>query len=252
MKLLHISDLHFGAISANALKSIERFIESQPERIDLIVVTGDWTQRARKTQFRDARRFLRSLSLPVLSVPGNHDIPLYNWILRFIEPLKNYRHYIEPFTMKSYSDQNVAIWGPSTVSWLKLVEGICSEEEFERAFDFFRTRSKDVVKILACHHPLINPRTKKWIVGMNRIKRLKPDMILSGHSHLISLEYLRLDGGHKTLCVVSGTSTSWRLRGEVNSFHVIDVKERKVEVVSYFLSTEGFIKLDEEPQLFVL
>lgn len=250
MRVLHISDLHFGAISSNALKSIERFIDSQLERIDLIIVTGDWTQRARKHQFREARKFLLSLSPPVLAVPGNHDIPLYNWALRVFGPLKNYRHYIEPFTLKSYSDQDVAIWGLSTVTWLKFVEGVFSEVEFMRAAEFFQGCSDGAIKVIACHHPLINPRSKKWISGMNRVRKLKPDVILSGHSHLLSMEYQKLDEDHKILSIVSGTSTSGRLRGEANSFHVIGIEERQVEVVSYFLSTEGFIKLDEEPQLF--
>ncbi len=251
MRVLHISDLHFGAISTRALQSIERFVGTQQDFIDLIVVTGDWTQRGRSEQFEEAHEFLKKLPRPTLAVPGNHDIPLYNWVRRVFKPLKNYRKFIELHTLRNYSNNEVAIWGLSTVNRLRLVEGGFSEHEFLKAKMFFDECPKGTIKVIACHHPLINPNNKRWIAGMERVRRLKPDIILSGHSHLISAEYQNIEDDHKILSIVSGTSTSWRLRsGEANSFHMLDINKERVEVESYFLSTEGFLMGDESTQRF--
>ena len=80
-KIAHISDLHFGAADEQVA---ERLVESIDElRPDLAVVSGDLTQRARPSQFREARAFLDRLKSFQLIVPGNHDVPLYNVVGRF-------------------------------------------------------------------------------------------------------------------------------------------------------------------------
>ena len=81
----HLSDLHFGRIDPAALEPLRRrVIELTP---DLVVISGDLTQRARAQQFREARAFLDSLPGPQIVVPGNHDVPLYNVLARFLRPL---------------------------------------------------------------------------------------------------------------------------------------------------------------------
>ena len=55
-------------------------IQQQPE---VIVVSGDITQRAKYEQFFKCRQYLDSLNIPYLVVPGNHDIPLYHVWNRF-------------------------------------------------------------------------------------------------------------------------------------------------------------------------
>ena len=84
-KVMHISDLHFGRTDpavVMALRETERRLVPH-----LIAVSGDLTQRARKHEFVAAREFLDSLAAPKIVVPGNHDVPLYNVIARFLTPL---------------------------------------------------------------------------------------------------------------------------------------------------------------------
>src|SRR5512132_3357439 len=90
--LLHLSDLHFGRIDPATLEPLRA--AAQTIRPDLVLVSGDLTQRARNRQFREARDFLATLPGPQIVVPGNHDVPLYNVALRFLDPLANYRRYI--------------------------------------------------------------------------------------------------------------------------------------------------------------
>ena len=87
--IAHLSDLHFGRLDEAVLDPLRQALEAL--RPDLVVVSGDLTQRARKGQFEDAKAYLESLPQPQLVVPGNHDVPLYNVVKRFIAPLANYR-----------------------------------------------------------------------------------------------------------------------------------------------------------------
>jgi 3',5'-cyclic AMP phosphodiesterase CpdA len=91
-KILHVSDLHFGRIDPATLDPLRKTAERL--KPDLVVVSGDLTQRARAWQFREARDYLATLPKPQLVVPGNHDVPLYDVVSRFLRPLSNYRRYI--------------------------------------------------------------------------------------------------------------------------------------------------------------
>ena len=82
--LVHLSDLHFGRVDEALL---EPLIESvRAAKPDVVVVSGDLTQRARTGQFRDAAAFLARLPSPQIVVPGNHDVPLHNMLARFPDP----------------------------------------------------------------------------------------------------------------------------------------------------------------------
>jgi 3',5'-cyclic AMP phosphodiesterase CpdA len=56
----------------------------------LVAFSGDFTQRARRAEFAEAGRFLNRIAQIKLVVPGNHDIPLYNFFARFLYPFANY------------------------------------------------------------------------------------------------------------------------------------------------------------------
>ncbi|HUF24294.1 MAG TPA: metallophosphoesterase, partial [Vicinamibacterales bacterium] len=90
--LVHVSDLHFGRIDPAVVEPLRRaMLAAGP---DLIAISGDFTQRAKRSEFAAARAFLDSLEPPKLVVPGNHDVPLWNAAARFLTPLSRYRRYI--------------------------------------------------------------------------------------------------------------------------------------------------------------
>src|ERR1044072_4380687 len=95
-RLVHLSDLHFGAHDDRLVEAVEHAVDEL--KPDLVVISGDFTQRARTEQFRDACEFLsrmRDRGHDVLGVPGNHDVPLYDVLRRFLSPLARYRRYID-------------------------------------------------------------------------------------------------------------------------------------------------------------
>src|SRR5215213_12041328 len=100
--LVHISDLHFGRLDPRTVPALrDAILASRP---DILVVSGDLTQRARNAQFASARRFLDSLPVPRVVVPGNHDVPLYNLMARWLWPLAAYRRHIEDDIEPFYAD----------------------------------------------------------------------------------------------------------------------------------------------------
>lgn len=114
-RIFHLSDLHFGRIHTPALEALRQTVAEQDQGFDLIVVTGDWTQRARSREFEEAIEFVKRLFCPVLSVPGNHDVPLYDLGRRFFAPYSRYAK-LRPLTLGEYSDDLFSIVGLSTVN----------------------------------------------------------------------------------------------------------------------------------------
>ncbi|TMH24152.1 MAG: metallophosphoesterase, partial [Betaproteobacteria bacterium] len=87
--LVHLSDLHFGRVNPRLLAPLARRVHALAPQV--VVISGDLTQRAKSAEFRDARRFLDALPGTLVVVPGNHDVPLYNLFQRFLQPLGKYR-----------------------------------------------------------------------------------------------------------------------------------------------------------------
>src|SRR5438045_8810323 len=110
--IAHISDLHFGTEDpAIAQGLLEDLAQVQP---NLVVNSGDLTQRARVRQFIAARTFLDRIPFPQLTVPGNHDIPLYDMTRRFLAPLARYRRYIAKDLCPMFQTEQLAVMGVNT------------------------------------------------------------------------------------------------------------------------------------------
>ncbi|MBI2786101.1 MAG: metallophosphoesterase, partial [Legionella longbeachae] len=122
MRIVHISDLHFGMHDPAI---IEAFIEDlsllKPE---IIIISGDLTQRAKTEQFQQLSDFLQRLTVPQLIVPGNHDIPLYNPIMRFYQPFKHFKTYISSKVEASYENDEVKILGLNSATPYKVKDGV--------------------------------------------------------------------------------------------------------------------------------
>src|SRR5690349_15404657 len=101
----HLSDLHFGAALPEVVDGLHHAMSAL--RPDVIAVSGDLTQRARRGQFRRARRFLQALEPPTVVVPGNHDVPLYNLFARFRNPLRGFRRHITAERYPAFSDREI-------------------------------------------------------------------------------------------------------------------------------------------------
>ncbi|WP_413294560.1 metallophosphoesterase family protein [Bdellovibrio sp. HCB185ZH] len=247
-RVLHISDLHFGRIHPPAIKSLEQFLQSDALKLDLIIMSGDWTQRARRGQYQDAQDFIKKMPVPVLTVPGNHDIPLYNFLSRLVQPLANYNKFIRNVTVDTYQDSEIAAIGFRTATAIRSVEGRILKSDILRAEKFFKEANPDALRVIVCHHPIFVPEALAQIRPKELIPRLlnlRPHVILSGHSHLNWVELVDPGTNQEVLHISAGSATSSRLRGEVNNFHVLEVSKGAVKVETYFLGDTGFIARED-------
>jgi 3',5'-cyclic AMP phosphodiesterase CpdA len=110
--IAHISDVHFGRTDPAVVEGLVQDLSSRHPSV--LVVSGDFTQRARARQYRAAAEFLKRLPTPQLVVPGNHDIPLYDIIRRFFFPLNRYRKYITKDLRPVYQDEELFVLGINT------------------------------------------------------------------------------------------------------------------------------------------
>jgi 3',5'-cyclic AMP phosphodiesterase CpdA len=236
--VVHLSDLHFGRIEPGVLQPlIDAVTRAKPH---VIAISGDLTQRARSPQFREARRFLDALPAPKVVVPGNHDIPLFNIVRRFLRPLDNYRRYITDDLEPFYADDEIAVMGISTARSLTFKGGRINEEQMERIRARLCPLPASVTKMLVTHHPFDVPADvdDDNLVGradkaMRTLAGCDVDVLLAGHLHTSHTGNTRARyrmHGHAALVIQAGTAASSRRRGETNSFNVLHVESRVIEV----------------------
>ena len=248
--LVHLSDLHFGRTDAGVVGELSKAVNGL--RPDLVVVSGDLTQRARRRQFKEARAFLDTLPRPQIVVPGNHDVPLYNVAARFLLPLYNYRRYITEDLAPFYFDEEMAVLGINTARSLTFTHGRVNERQVEGVRERLCAYPDEVVKIIVTHHPFDLPEghDEGQLVGraamaMETLARCGADLLLSGHLHVSHTGHTALRykiKGHSALVVQAGTATSTRQRGEVNSFNVLRFRHPhiRVERMSWQEARGGF------------
>jgi 3',5'-cyclic AMP phosphodiesterase CpdA len=236
--IVQLSDLHFGRIDEAVLAPLVAQVHALAP--DLLVVSGDLTQRARTEQFRAARQFLAALPQPQIVVPGNHDIPLFNLAARFFSPLAKYRRYITPELQPTFIDDEIAVIGINTARSLTIKDGRVNDRQIELARRQLSTLPPQVVKIVVTHHPFDLPPGARHhpLVGqaapaMRAFAICGADLLLAGHVHSSSAVSSagRYDiAGYAALVVQAGTATSTRGRGETNSFNVLHVQAHHILV----------------------
>jgi 3',5'-cyclic AMP phosphodiesterase CpdA len=236
--LVHLSDVHFGRVDETVVAAIVPLIHRLAP--DLVVVSGDLTQRAKPEQFRAARRFLDSLPQPQIVVPGNHDIPLYNVFQRFVQPLNKYRRFISQDTEPFYVDDEMAVAGVNTARSLTIKDGRINEEQMQRLHDRLAPLDDKMTKIIVTHHPFDLPENfeERDLVdraeqAMEVFRRAGADTLLSGHLHtsLVTGTAQRYPmGDFNALVVQAGTATSTRSRGETNSFNRLVIDGPQIDV----------------------
>jgi 3',5'-cyclic AMP phosphodiesterase CpdA len=249
--IAHLSDLHFGSIDAALLEPLRCQLHAL--KPDVLVVSGDLTQRAKPGQFREARRYLDMLPKPQIVVPGNHDVPLYNVFQRFLSPLGKYKRYISAELEPAYIDEEIAVVGVNTARSLVFKGGRINEEQVERVRRKICDLGEDVTKIIVTHHPFDMPDhwdDQHQVVGraamaLKALAECGADVYVSGHMHRsnASEPSIPVDlGGFKALMVSAGTATSTRGRGEQNAFNTLRVTPRHIVVEHYEWDekTKGF------------
>jgi 3',5'-cyclic AMP phosphodiesterase CpdA len=240
-RLVHLSVLHFGAHDERLVEAVDWQVDEL--KPDLVVISGDFTQRARTEQFRRACEFLdglRDRGHEVLGVPGNHDVPLYDVLRRFLSPLARYRRFVDETLCPFVELPGIAVLGINTARSLTFKDGRINQDQVEFIRETFLRTPSEAVRIVVTHHPLFALRVGDEVeraigrqeLALDAVEDAGVDMLLAGHNHHASSQdasdLVTRAGG--VLVVQAGTATSTRVREQEQSFNTIDIGDSKVTV----------------------
>jgi 3',5'-cyclic AMP phosphodiesterase CpdA len=258
LTILHGSDLHFGKPYSPQVG--QAFVESA-RRVapELIVLSGDFTQRAKVHEYQAARDFLRRLpDVPIVVTPGNHDVPLYRIFERIFDPYRNYREYISrELDTVTRVPGAVVVALNSAAPHSAITNGRIRRHQLELAERVFAGASDDEARIVVAHHHFAPAPDYEGDTQIPRARQILDafegmgvEMIFGGHLHRAyignSLDvYPGKDRRHGVVIVQSGTTTSGRGRAREqakNSFNVARVGKDHLEVTHYmyFGELDGF------------
>lgn len=254
-KIIHLSDIHFGRADPRAVDALESWCRASPA--DLVVVSGDLTQRARRWQFEEAMAFLRRINHPWLIVPGNHDVPLDSPFERFFSPTARFRRYAESNLMPTWQSEQVSIVGINTARPIArrprlFTEGAVSKHQLHQMAKLFDQNDRPIRIVVQHHPPVLSAREYHtfvarhvgWRDAIRSYAAMRVDLILYGHLHLHQVEGSEshlVDAGRRMLCVMAGSAISTRLHSEPNSFNRITIDGERCTVESISLEAVGFL-----------
>jgi 3',5'-cyclic AMP phosphodiesterase CpdA len=248
-RIIHLSDLHFGRDRPELLLPLVHAVTEV--RPDLVIISGDLTQRATAPQFAAAASFIKSLDRPVLCVPGNHDVPLHNLFVRLFMPWRRYRRWINPDLEPTHADDEMVVIGVNTVNPFVWQQGWFRARAIRRVCAAFAGSTARRVHLVVVHHPMEHlPGERKSLMrgaatGIQHLSDCGADIVLSGHLHSWRAEPFSLVVGRPSaLQVHAGTSLSNRLRGEVNDFNILEVEPTRVTVARHaFVDDAGGFRM---------
>ncbi len=218
-RLIHLSDLHFGTTNSKQ----EGILLEQINQLDcqLVVITGDSTQRNKLSEFEAAIDFFKKIRHPLVIIPGNHDIHYYSW-KRFYNPLERYNALISPRYSNEYHQDKLHLFHLNSVNQYRFFRGDISSLQIKKMLNRAAELPDDHLCLALTHHPgIIERKFKRLPTSLTQ----KISLVLSGHSHFPSAQLRQ-----KTVFVTCGTSLSSRLRNHSNSFNLITVKAKTITV----------------------
>jgi 3',5'-cyclic AMP phosphodiesterase CpdA len=243
-RVLHLSDLHYGAGDDQAIERgapvlIERF---QPE---LVIASGDLSHRGREDQLAAASRFLRGLGRPVLAIPGNHDIP-YTFPARFTRSFRSFERQWET-TEPTYSSPTIHVVGLNSVRPWRHQSGGIRSGQLTRAEDRLQEGPSGAYRIVVLHHHLIGA---PWRSGKKPVARRNhvlgslvtagADLILAGHIHQAAVserrEFEISRGGERGVVVSVAPGLGQprpKRQGEARGLHLYEIEEKRLRIVTY-------------------
>lgn len=250
--ILHISDLHFGPpFLSDRAEAVHRLAgETEP---DVVVVSGDFTQRAKRRQFREAAAWLEEFRAPVVATPGNHDVPLYRVWERILSPHGLYREMISDELDTVTRVAGATIVALNSTRRLTLDNGRLEDEQLAFAARAFREAPDDTLRVVVTHHHLapppdfardsVMPRAQR---ALAEFRRQGVHLILAGHMHRAyigdSLDFFPGSDREKGIVIVQcGTTTSARGRGRerfANSLNYLRASDSRLEITHYLWRDE--------------
>ncbi|WP_345794230.1 metallophosphoesterase [Thauera sp. JM12B12] len=224
--LLHLSDTHFGTERAQVIEALLAL--AARERPDLVVLSGDITQRARPAQFRAARAFVERLGAPLLAIPGNHDIALFDLWARTVQPYARYARAFGADLEPVHASRDLLVVGVNTTRAWRHKHGEVSPLQIDRVTALLRTARPRQLRVVVVHQPaaVCRPEDRRHLLrghhaALRAWAAAGADLVLGGHIHLPYM--LAPPGLARRLWVVqAGTAVSARTRpGFPNSVNIV-------------------------------
>ncbi|MGD8362096.1 MAG: metallophosphoesterase [Gemmatimonadota bacterium] len=255
LTLLHASDIHFGKhFDSEAADAFLQFLQALGP--DLLVISGDFTQRAKVKEYEEASAFLKNLPpIPVVVTPGNHDVPLYRVWERLFAPHRNYRtHISRELDTVTRVPGAVVVSLDSTAPLTAVVNGRIRDSQLRFAARAFEGAEAEELRVLVAHHNLarapdyapeqVLPGHRRYLAAFSR---MGVDLILGGHLHrsylASSLDVFPQPAGVPAMTIVhTGTTTSRRGRARErgqNSLNLIRVSNNEITVAPHHLERES-------------
>ena len=235
MRLVHVTDLHFGAEDPDVVAGLRADLATQD--VDRVLVSGDLTMRARTGQFRAARTLLESIGRPWTSVPGNHDLPLDRVLTRAVRPLAGYRKFVDAQPQPMLHADGLQVLGLSTARPYLWKNGRVDAGQVARIGTAFTGPAR--LRVLMVHHPVFRTVQRPGLTllhGAGRALRAAAlagvDVVVCGHDHVAAQADLSLNRpglGRHMIGLMSGTACSRRVRaGESQSYTVLELSGERL------------------------
>ena len=229
IRILHLSDLHFGTEDPAVTEALLQLGDDL--RPDLYLLSGDITQRARRKQFAAAGDFVRQLDAPLLAVPGNHDLPLFNLPARLLNPYGNYRQVFGEQLEPTLSTDRLLVVSVNTTRPSRHKDGEVSALQIQRVAQRLRQASAAQLCVVMLHHPVRaveESDVTNLLIGREQAVPAwvdaGMDLLLAGHIHLPYQVALRgTDAQRRAWAIQAGTGISRRVRGAIpNSVNLLE------------------------------
>ena len=234
LRLLHLSDVHFGAEDLEALNAVEDF--ASHIKPDAVIIAGDITQSGRRREFEAARAWFDKLGVQPIVAPGNHDTPVFHLPARMIAPFNRYSRYMAGLDavgrlvelgggLVRISAINTARGIQGRINW---ADGVISLHDLEEALDRLAAGPEGAWRLLICHHPLLEPGHSMIAVdtlrggeALRRCAAARVDAIITGHIHDAFAH--PIESVRRPMVQMGAGTLSTRLRATRPSFCVISI-----------------------------
>ena len=251
-RVLHVSDLHFGRRENPAAQEALLALSGRI-RPDLVVASGDLSHRGRREQLEAATAHLRALDVPVLAIPGNHDIP-YTFPARFTRPWAEFERLWET-TEPVYRADGLFVVGLNSVRPWRHQSGRLTDEQLARADRLFDEAPDGALRIAVLHHHLLGApwRSRKKPVAKRNLVLAKlvesgAELILAGHIHQSTIAERRefevaAPGGERAVVVSIAPGLGQprpQRHGEARGLHVYEVEEKCLRIATYVWRDDGW------------
>ena len=251
-RVLHLSDLHFGRNDKpESIEALEHLIADV--RPQLVIASGDLTHRGLRAQHERASEFLRGLELPLLTIPGNHDIP-YTFPKRFTRPWHEFERLWET-TQPVYRSDALVVAGLNSVRPWRHQSGAVRDHQLEHVREVFSGVSDGAYRVVTLHHHLLGApwrSRKRPVAKRNRVLAGLVDagaeLVLAGHIHQSTIAERRefelsTPGGERAVVVSIAPGFGQprpNRRGEARGLHVYEIGDTALRILTYIWREDGW------------